>query len=137
LFLFIISSINDLIVTRLKVKCNNQDAIAGIPCMPRWYNTAMSLSEAEVRHIALLARLELTPEEIIKYSSQLSAILEHAGKLQDLDTRGIDLNEPRSDPGNPLREDEPSGSLTTQQVLKNAKQVEKDQFKVPPVLGRP
>ncbi|MEK6223075.1 MAG: Asp-tRNA(Asn)/Glu-tRNA(Gln) amidotransferase subunit GatC, partial [Chloroflexota bacterium] len=49
----------------------------------------MSLSREEVEHIALLARLQLSDEEKERYRVQLSSILEHVAKLQDLDTKNV------------------------------------------------
>lgn len=49
----------------------------------------MILSNNEVKHIAQLARLQLTQEEIELYREQLSAILDYAGRLQKVDTQTI------------------------------------------------
>ena len=95
----------------------------------------MTLSLKEVDHIALLARLDLSQEEKERYQQQLSAILDHVAQLQKLDTSHIEPTSSVLPPRSRLREDEPGESLTTQQVLKNAPAAEKDQFRVPPVLG--
>ncbi len=50
----------------------------------------MALTKEEVLHIAKLARLELTPEEVDKFRTQLSEILEYIGQLQKIDTAGIE-----------------------------------------------
>jgi len=57
----------------------------------------MRLSREEVEHIAELAKLGLTEEEVERFSQQLSAILEYAQRLQELDTEAIPLR-PRSSP---------------------------------------
>ena len=49
----------------------------------------MSLTVEQVRHVARLARLHLTPEEEARYATQLSAILEHIAQLNALDTAGV------------------------------------------------
>ena len=49
----------------------------------------MTLSREDVEHIAKLALLALTPEEITRYQEQLSAILTYAEKLQDVDTSDV------------------------------------------------
>ena len=49
----------------------------------------MPLTTKEVIHIARLARLNLTPEEIERYREQLSAILDHVAQLAELDTTGV------------------------------------------------
>ena len=50
---------------------------------------AMSLSLEEVRHIAKLARLQLSPEEESRFQNQLSDILDYAQRLQEIDTDHI------------------------------------------------
>ena len=94
----------------------------------------MSLSLEEVRHIAELARLKLTDEELETYRVQLSSILDHVDSLQDLDTSGIPPTSSVLPPQTVLRQDEPRPGLTLDQVLKNAPDAEKGQFRVPPVL---
>ena len=49
----------------------------------------MSLTVEQVRHVARLARLQLTPEEEARYAGQLSAILDHIAQLNALDTTGV------------------------------------------------
>ncbi|NTV36061.1 MAG: Asp-tRNA(Asn)/Glu-tRNA(Gln) amidotransferase subunit GatC [Anaerolineaceae bacterium] len=94
----------------------------------------MSLTLKEVDHIAELARLQLTPEEKERYRKQLSAILEYAARLQELDTSGIPPTSSVLPPRSHLRPDEAAAGLDIQQVLQNAPQSEKRQFKVPPVM---
>lgn len=50
----------------------------------------MALSKEDVKHIATLARLEMSEEEMEKFSKQLSAILEHAKLLEEVDTEGVE-----------------------------------------------
>ena len=50
----------------------------------------MNLSKEEIQHIAKLARLELTAEELAKYGSQLSAILSYIDQLKEVDTVGVE-----------------------------------------------
>lgn len=94
----------------------------------------MKLSLAEVEHIANLARLELTAEEKEEYRAQLSAILDHVARLQELDTAGIPPTASVLPAAGRLREDEAGLSLTAKAVLANAPEQKKDQFRVPPVL---
>lgn len=94
----------------------------------------MTLSIAEVEHIANLARMDLTEDEKARFSQQLSAILEYIAELQALDTRDI-LPTSSVLPGrNVLRADEPRPGLDLEALLSNAPLVEDDQFRVPPVL---
>lgn len=94
----------------------------------------MTLTLAEVEHIAHLARLKLTPAEKELYRQQLSAILEYAARLQKLDTSGIPPTASVLPPRSVLREDEPRPGLPVEDVLQNAAQTENQQFRVPPVL---
>lgn len=94
----------------------------------------MKLSLAEVEHIADLARLDLTAEEKEQYRQQLSAILDYAARLQELDTEGIPPTSSVLPATGRLREDEPTQSLPVQVVLSDAPAQKKDQFLVPPVL---
>lgn len=98
---------------------------------------SMSLTIEEVEHIALLARLELSAEEKERYRLQLSAILDYASRLQELDTGSISPTSSVLPPRSYLREDEPSKGLERGEILKNAPRVEDDQFRVPPVLDVP
>jgi aspartyl-tRNA(Asn)/glutamyl-tRNA(Gln) amidotransferase subunit C len=94
----------------------------------------MILSREEVEHIALLARLELSEEEITRYQQQLSAILDHIAKLQALDTSRIQPTSGVLPPRARLRSDEPRAGLSQEQALDNAPDIENRQFRVPPVL---
>lgn len=94
----------------------------------------MSLTQAEVEHIARLARLELSPEELARYREQLSAILDYAARLRELDTSHIPPTASVLESGLPLRADQPVQGLDVKTVLGNAPQTEDDQFRVPPVL---
>jgi len=94
----------------------------------------MKLSLAEVEHIANLARLNLSTEEKEEYRQQLSAILEHVARLQELDTAGIPPTASVLPAAGRLRVDDPRDSLPVEAVLGNAPAQKKDQFRVPPVL---
>ncbi len=94
----------------------------------------MSLTLSEVEHIANLARLELSADEQARYREQLSAILEYAAILQQLDTSQIQPSGTILAAGLPLRADPAGASLEVQDVLRNAPQAENKQFRVPPVL---
>ena len=94
----------------------------------------MSLTKQEVEHIAALARLELTEEEVERYRQQLSAILDYAARLQALDTSHIPPTSSVLPARSVLRPDEVRPSLALDELLRNAPQSENDQFRVPPVL---
>lgn len=92
----------------------------------------MSITPSEVKHIAHLARLELTDDEIAHYSEQLSAILDYFTHLQSLDAAFVTSDETALP--TPLRPDVSRPSLDREQLLRNASVVENEQFRVPPVF---
>lgn len=94
----------------------------------------MSLTLKEVEHIAELARLELTEEEMERYRQQLSAILEYAASLQQVNTGQTLPTSSVLPPRSVLRADETAPSLGVDEVLRNAPQSEQHQFRVPPVF---
>jgi aspartyl-tRNA(Asn)/glutamyl-tRNA(Gln) amidotransferase subunit C len=94
----------------------------------------MSLTIQEVEHIAKLARLQLTDAQKEHYRGQLSSILDHVARLQELDTRDIPPTTGGSLTEMPLRADEARPGLSTDALLANAPEKEKNQFKVPPVF---
>jgi aspartyl-tRNA(Asn)/glutamyl-tRNA(Gln) amidotransferase subunit C len=94
----------------------------------------MALTLEQVEHIAVLARLELSDEEKVRYTEQLSAILEYADRLQALDTEGIAPTASVLPARSVLRDDESQPGLDLDTLLSNAPKTESDQFKVPPVL---
>jgi aspartyl-tRNA(Asn)/glutamyl-tRNA(Gln) amidotransferase subunit C len=94
----------------------------------------MPLTVDEVRHIAHLARLRLTAEEESRYAEQLSAVLDYAARLQELDTTQISPTASVSPFNAPLRPDESRPSPPRERILANAPEQEEGMFRVPPVL---
>jgi aspartyl-tRNA(Asn)/glutamyl-tRNA(Gln) amidotransferase subunit C len=94
----------------------------------------MTLTKEQVEHIARLARLKLTPEEIERYRLQLSAILDYANRLQAVDTSGIPPTSSVLPPRSVLREDRAHPGLPQPDLLRNAPDSKDGQFRVPPVL---
>jgi aspartyl-tRNA(Asn)/glutamyl-tRNA(Gln) amidotransferase subunit C len=94
----------------------------------------MSLTLKDVEHIAKLARLQLTGEQKEKYRGQLSSILDHIAKLQELDTKDVPPTTGGSLTEMPLRADEARPGLTTEALFANAPEKDGNQFKVPPVF---
>ena len=94
----------------------------------------MSLTLEEVKHIANLARLDLSQQELELYCQQLSAILDSAASLQALDTSGILPTSSTLAMSAVLRADEPAPGLTRNELLANAPLTEQNQFRVPPVM---
>ena len=94
----------------------------------------MKISREEVLHIALLARLGLTEEEVDKLSEQLSNILENVEILEQVDTSDHPPTAQSIVLQNVVSDDEPVPSLTSSEVLANAPQKEGDLFRVRAVL---
>ncbi len=94
----------------------------------------MPLSRQDVEHIALLARLHLSDEEKERYREQLSNILDHISKLQELDTSQVQPMSSLVVAQSRLRPDEPGVSMPRADLLSNAPDVADEQFRVPPVL---
>lgn len=92
----------------------------------------MAISREEVLHVARLARLELSDEEVERFREQLSAILEAVGKVSELDLEGVPPTSHPHDVVNVLGEDEPHKTLTLDQVFANAPDRSGDLFRVPP-----
>ncbi len=94
----------------------------------------MPLTIEEVRHIARLARLKLSPEEEGRYREQLSAILDYAARLADVDTASIPPTATVLPLRAPLRPDEPRPGLPASRILANAPAAEDGMFRIPPVF---
>jgi len=95
----------------------------------------LPLSRQEVEHIAELAKLGLTAEEIERFREQLSAILDYAAILQRLDTDHIAPTAQVIGIKNVMRPDTVRPSLPVEDVLANAPSRRDGYFCVPPVLG--
>jgi aspartyl-tRNA(Asn)/glutamyl-tRNA(Gln) amidotransferase subunit C len=94
----------------------------------------MSLTIQEVEHIAKLARLALTDEQKERYRGQLSTILDHVAKLQELNTRDVPPTTGGALTEMLLRADETRPGLSSEALFANAPEKDGDQFKVPPVF---
>ena len=94
----------------------------------------MSLSADDVRWVAHLARLELSPDELAVITPQLQAILAYVDQLRQVNTEGV---EPLAHPlpiQNVFRSDELAPSLPVDAALANAPAREGDFYRVPAVL---
>ena len=79
-----------------------------------------SLTSDEVRHVATLANLYLTDDEVEKYRHQLTGILSHVQSLQQIDTEGVEPTGHATESNTVLRRDKSSTPLTREDVLNNA-----------------
>ena len=94
-----------------------------------------SLSRGDVEHVAHLARLGLTEDEISLLQGQLNHILEQYAKLAELDTEAIPPTAQTIELENILREDEVTPSLPVEEVLGNASDASDGYIVVPAILG--
>lgn len=94
----------------------------------------MTISREQVEHIAELAKLSLTDEELDTYAEQLSAILGYVEQLNELDTSAIPPTASVLPLQNVLRADEARPSLPNEAALRNAPDAAKEQFRVSAVL---
>jgi aspartyl-tRNA(Asn)/glutamyl-tRNA(Gln) amidotransferase subunit C len=94
----------------------------------------MSISRDEVEHVARLARLELTDEEIELFREQLSAVLERATRIQSLDLEELPPTSHPVDLRNVWREDVVVTPEESDAILANAPQSEGRFFRVPRIL---
>ena len=93
------------------------------------------ISRDDVVHVARLARLDLTDDEVDRFTGQLAAVLEHAADVAALDTAGV---APTAHPlplANVLRDDVPRPGLDRAEVLAMAPAAEEGRFRVPRILG--
>ncbi|MGM0368966.1 MAG: Asp-tRNA(Asn)/Glu-tRNA(Gln) amidotransferase subunit GatC [Bacillota bacterium] len=94
----------------------------------------MKLDQETVEKVAHLARLDITEEEQEKFTDQLSDILDHAEKLNELDTEDVEPMAHATDVNNVLRSDEVKESLTQDEAVGNAPDANKGMFKVPQIV---
>ena len=94
------------------------------------------ITRDDVAHVADLARLALSDDELETFTEQLAAVLDHAADVEALDVADV---APTAHPyplENVLREDEVRPTLDRAEVLAQAPSVEDDRFRVPPALGQ-
>jgi aspartyl-tRNA(Asn)/glutamyl-tRNA(Gln) amidotransferase subunit C len=93
--------------------------------------SAMAITRDEVVHVARLARLELTEDELERFAGQLNAILEAVGKVSELDLADVEPTLHPLELSNVFAEDEPWPSLPVDEALANAPDREDGAFRVP------
>jgi aspartyl-tRNA(Asn)/glutamyl-tRNA(Gln) amidotransferase subunit C len=89
------------------------------------------IDREQVLHVARLARLRLSDEEVTTMAGELSSILGHIEKLSELDLDGVAPTTHVVDVGNALRADEPRPSLPREVVLEQAPDTDGEGFRVP------
>ena len=95
----------------------------------------MKITREEVRHVAKLARLDLTETEVDRMTGQLDAILSYVAKLDELDTTGVTATTHPQPVVNAFRDDAIKPSLPREQALANGPEQNGESFVVPRVIG--
>lgn len=92
----------------------------------------MAITRDEVLHVARLARLALSDEEVERLGAQLNAILEAVGKVSELDLADVEPTAHPLELVNVWADDDPRESLSVEDALANAPDREAGFFRVPP-----
>ncbi len=93
----------------------------------------MAISEEDVRHVAMLARLAVTDEEVAKLAVELSSILDHIGTISELDLENVEPTAHAVAIVNSTRADEPRACLPRELALKNAPEARDGAFVIPKI----
>lgn len=96
----------------------------------------MSLTKQEIEHIATLARLRLSGEELEKYGEQISSILDYVDKLQAVDTTGVEPTSQVTDLTNITRDDEVIDSEIADGLIAQAPASDLGFIRVPKILDK-
>jgi aspartyl-tRNA(Asn)/glutamyl-tRNA(Gln) amidotransferase subunit C len=94
----------------------------------------MAISREEVEHVARLARLELTEDELELFRGQLSAVLERAQRIQALPLDDVPPTAHPIDLTNVWRDDVVHPFVDVAAILENAPETEEGRFRVPQIL---
>lgn len=95
----------------------------------------MSISESDVRHVALLARLALSDEQVTSLATELSSILGHVDELKALDLEGVQPTAHALEVTNSMRPDVVKPGLNRELALLNAPESEAGAFVIPAIVG--
>jgi aspartyl-tRNA(Asn)/glutamyl-tRNA(Gln) amidotransferase subunit C len=93
------------------------------------------IERKDVLHIAALARLTLSENEVEGMTKQLDSILDYINLLDSADTSGVEASAHMQPEHDPLRHDETTSSLQHEEILQNGPSVKKGHFAVPKVIG--
>jgi len=95
----------------------------------------MAISEEQVRHVALLARLALSDEQVARLREDLNSILGHIDAIQQLDLEGVEPTAHPLDVVNVMREDCVKPGLSREDALLNAPETDGTAFVIPQIVG--
>ncbi len=94
----------------------------------------MKITRKEVEHVATLAKLNMSEEELARMTGQLDTILSYVAKLDELDTAGVTPTTHAFSINNAFREDEIQESLPVEVALRNAPEDNGESFVVPKII---
>jgi len=92
------------------------------------------ISVDQVRHVARLARLELSPDDEAQLQADLSEMLTYVDKLNELETGSVEPTAQVGEAGTPMRADEVTNCAAAAEMLANAPSRSGDFFKVPKII---
>lgn len=95
----------------------------------------MPISEEDVRHVATLARLALTDEQVSTLTGELGSILGHIDELRKLELDDVEPTAHPLDMVNSMRPDEVRPGLSREDALRNAPESEDGAFVIPRIVG--
>lgn len=93
------------------------------------------LSAEDVAHVAKLALLDISDNEVATFTEQLRGVIETAQQMNEVDLDGVEPTHHPLGLRNVMRPDEPTPSLDREEVLAQAPATEQGRFRVPPALG--
>ena len=91
----------------------------------------MSITKAQIEHLAHLSRLQLNEEEVARMQEDMTSILDFVAKIEALDLDGVEPLTQMSPSTNIVREDQVGHMLSKEDALKNAPDANSDYFRVP------
>ena len=89
------------------------------------------ISKKDVKHVAKLAELDIREDEIDRFVDQLNIVLKHAGKINEIDTTGVEPTSHATNIVNIFRDDIVEKSISKKDALLNSPKTIKDLFEVP------
>jgi len=96
----------------------------------------MTINKSEIEHVAMLARLKLDGEELVRFTSQIGDVLSYVEKLNELDTTGVEPTSHVFDIKNVFRNDVLGESLSLKKALSNAPEATEKYYKVPKIIDQ-
>lgn len=93
------------------------------------------LKKEDVLHVAKLAKLDLSSQEIDKFTSQLSSVLDHFDELSQVETGGVAATSQTTGQENITRKDVAANSLTQDEALSGSEKIYNGYFKVDAILS--